>query len=77
MKKKCKIKKLKKSVDKSELINPNAAEIDIGAEFHYVAVPKGRDSKGEDVKSFGTFTCDLYALAHWLKACQIETVTME
>lgn len=77
MKKKRKTKKPKKSVAKFELINPNAAGIDIGAEFHYVAVPKGRDSEGEDVKSFGTFTCDLYALAHWLKACQIETVAME
>ena len=77
MKKKRKTKKPKKNVAEFELINPNAAGIDIGAEFHYVAVPKGRDSEGEDVKSFGTFTCDLYALAHWLKACQIETVAME
>lgn len=77
MKKRHKNKKPKKNVAKFELINPNAAGIDIGAEFHYVAVPKGRDSQGEDVKSFGTFTSDLYALAHWLKQCQIETVAME
>lgn len=77
MKKKHKTKKPKKSAAKFELINSNAAGIDIGAEFHYVAVPKGRDSEGEDVKRFGTFTSDLYALAHWLKECQIETVAME
>jgi transposase len=75
------MKKTHKTYDKNisnfELINPNAAGIDIGAEFHCVAVPKGRDPGGEDVKSFGSFTSDLYALAHWLKACQIETVAME
>jgi len=59
------------------LLNPNAAGIDIGAECHYVAVPKGRDLDGDDVKSFGTFTSDLYALLHWLKGCKIETVAME
>ena len=70
-------RKTKKSVAKFELINPNAAGIDIGAECHYVAVPKGRDLDGDDVKSFGTFTSDLYALGRWLKECQIETVAME
>ena len=77
MKKRRKTKKPKKSVAEFELINLNAAGIDIGAESHYVAVPKGRDSEGEDVKKFGTFTSDLYALAHWLKERQIETVAME
>jgi transposase len=69
--------KSKKNIDEFELLNPNAAGIDIGAEFHYVAVPKGRDCEGEDVKRFGSFTSDLYALLHWLKDCQIETVAME
>lgn len=58
-------------------ININAAGIDIGAEFHYVAVPEGRDPEGKDVRSFGTFTSDLYALADWLQKCQIDTVAME
>lgn len=75
--KKSKTKKSKKTVAEFDLINPNAAGIDIGSEFHYVAIPKGRDSKNEKVKCFGTFTSDLYALAHWLKNCQIETVAME
>jgi transposase len=38
-------------------------------------VPEDRDA--EPVRSFGTFTPDLYALAEWLAACQIETVAME
>ena len=77
MKNKPETKKSKQRVAKLELINPNAAGIDIGADFHYVAIPKGRDPKGKDVRNFGTFTADLYALAHWLKECQIETVAME
>ncbi len=77
MKNKRKTKKSKQDVDKFELINPNAAGIDIGADFHYIAIPKGRDPEGKDVRNFGTFTADLYTLAHWLKECQIETVAME
>ncbi len=60
-----------------ERININAAGIDIGAQKHYVAVPRGRDSKGRDVRHFDTFTADLYALVDWLKQCHIETVAME
>jgi len=58
-------------------INFNAAGIDIGAETHYVAVPDGRDPNGQDVRHFGTFTSDLYAIADWLQQCQIDTVAME
>jgi len=60
-----------------ERININAAGIDIGAQKHYVAVPKGRDPKGRDVRHFDTFTADLYALVDWLKQCHIDTVAME
>jgi transposase len=60
-----------------ERININAAGIDIGAQKHYVAVPKGRDPQGRDVRHFDTFTADLYALADWLKQCNIDTVAME
>lgn len=69
------MKKAKKSVFK--MINTNAAGIDIGSEVHYVAVPAGRDKKGEDVQHFGAFTSDLHALANWLKQCKIKTVAME
>ena len=53
----------------------NAAGIDVGAEFHWVAVPSDRDE--QPVQRFGAFTADLYALAEWLRQCQIETVVME
>lgn len=60
-----------------EQINLNAAGIDIGAQKHYVAVPKGRDPQGRDVRHFDTFTADLHALAAWLQQCDIKTVAME
>jgi transposase len=57
------------------VLNPHAAGIDIGATTIYVAVPADRDP--QPVRSFGTFTQDLLALAHWLKQCDIRTVAME
>ena len=56
-------------------INLNAAGIDVGAECHWVAVPPDRDE--QPVQRFGAFTADLYALAEWLRQCQIETVVLE
>jgi transposase len=56
-------------------INPHAAGLDIGSEEIWACVPEDRDA--EPVRPFGTFTPDLYALAAWLAACQIETVAME
>ena len=69
--------KVSKFPSEFEQINTNAAGIDIGAQSHFVAVPQGRDPQGRDVRRFGTFTTDLYALADWLKQCGIETVAME
>ena len=57
------------------MINANAAGIDVSASFHVVAVPAGRDE--ESVRTFGAFTEDLYAIAAWLKQCEISTVAME
>jgi hypothetical protein len=58
-----------------EQLNLNAAGIDVGADAHWVAVPPDRDER--PVQCFGAFTADLYALAEWLRQCQIETVVME
>jgi len=58
-----------------EQLNLNAAGIDVGATEHWVAVPADRDA--QPVQRFGAFTADLYALAEWLRQCQIETVVME
>lgn len=58
-----------------KICHPDAAGIDIGSEEHWVAVPRERDDKS--VRSFGTFTTDLYALADWLTECKVTTVAME
>jgi transposase len=74
-----KFKKEKKktvSIDQEwEMISPHAAGIDIGSKEHAVCVPKG--ASPEPVRTFGTFTADLEALADWLKECQVTTVAME
>lgn len=57
------------------VVSPNAAGIDVGAMLLVVAVPPDRDDHA--VREFGTFTCDLHAIAQWLKKCNIETVAME
>ncbi len=57
------------------ITHPNAAGIDIGSAFHFVAVPPDRDD--EPVREFPSFTADLNALADWLAACGVDTVAME
>ena len=42
------------------MVHPNAAAIDVGATIHMAAVNADRTS--EPVRSFGTFTTDLYRL---------------
>lgn len=56
-------------------VHLNAAGIDVGSEFHFVAVPPGRDQ--QPVRRFEAFTADLQALADWLRQCGVETVVME
>ena len=56
-------------------VHLNAAGIDVGSEFHFVAVPPDRDE--QPVRKFPAFTADLVALADWLAACGVETVVME
>ena len=57
------------------MLNPNAGGIDVGSQFHVVAVPADRDD--EPVRSFQSFTGDLHRLADWLVSCRIDTVAME
>ena len=47
------------------VMRPDAAGIDIGATEIFVAVPA--DRVAENVRSFPTFTQDLYLLADWLE----------
>ena len=56
-------------------INLYATGIDIGSEFHFVAVPEELDDK--PVRSFGCFTADLQGMAQWLVQIGITTVVMK
>lgn len=48
---------MKKEKSKLEIMNPDAAGIDVGSAVHYVCVPEGRDE--QRVQKFGCFTKDL------------------
>lgn len=65
----------KKKVQSLSIVNPHAAGIDIGDKIHAVAV--GPDRCDDPVQIFGTMTCDLQAIAEWLKACKVNTVALE
>lgn len=71
------MKKIKTKVqgNRFSTLHPDAAGIDIGSKFHVVAVPPDRDS--EPVRSFQSFTGDLYRLADWLISIGITTVAIE
>jgi len=56
-----------------EVINPNAAGIDVGSRSHYVAIGQ----HDEDVREFGVYAEDLKELTSWLMENSITTVAME
>ena len=56
-----------------EVVNPNAAGIDIGSRSHWVAVGQN----AEDVKEFGVYSEDQMAMAQWLKAKGVTHIAME
>jgi transposase len=66
---------MKKERGDLKQINFDAAGIDIGSEFHYVAVPEDRTD--ESIRKFGCYTADIEGMAKWLKECGIKTVAME
>ena len=57
------------------LVNPLAAGIDAGDTLHSVAIPVGLAQ--EHVRTFGTMTCDLEAIAAWLLEAGIQTAAIE
>jgi transposase len=58
-----------------EMLNPNAAGIDVASEEMWVCVPANRAE--QPVRRFKAFTDDLYAIADWLSVCGITSVAME
>jgi len=57
------------------VLNPDAAGIDVHSNMHMVCVPADRDPN--PVRQFGAHTADLHEIAAWLKKCQVKTVAME
>lgn len=56
-----------------EVVNPNAAGIDIGSRSHWVAVGQN----AEDVKEFGVYSDDHQSLIKWLTEHEVATIAME
>ena len=56
-----------------DVVNFNAAGIDIGSRSHYVAI--GQEL--EDVKEFGVYAEDLTSLCEWFMSNDVTTVAME
>lgn len=56
-----------------EVVNSNAAGIDIGSRSHWVAVGQN----AEDVKEFGVYSQDQLDLCDWLKSKNVTSIAME
>jgi hypothetical protein len=52
-----------------DVVNNNAAGIDIGSRSHWVSVGQ----KEEDLKEFGVYNENLYELADWLSETYSKT----
>ena len=68
-------KKSSRKASTLEIMNPNAAGIDIGSREHWVAVRP--DQNKQPLRCFQSFTKDLNELADWLIDCDVDTVAME
>jgi transposase len=58
-----------------EMLNPDAAGIDVHSEEMWVCVPADRAE--QPVRKFGAYTADLWAIAEFLTSCEITSVAME
>jgi transposase len=57
------------------VVNPDAAGIDVHSDMHMVCVPADRDA--DSVRQFGANTTDLHEIVAWLKKCRVKTVALE
>lgn len=60
---------------KLDVVNPDAAGIDVSSTELQVCVPLGRDVTNNRV--FGVYTKNLHEISEWLTRCRITTVAME
>ena len=67
------------------VLHPHAAGIDVHSDMHMVCVPAGSVATTvaepgglpPHVRRFGANSCDLHAIADWLRECGVTTVAME
>lgn len=64
---------MKKKKMSLEVVNPNAAGIDVGSKSHWVAI--GQDA--EDIREFGVYSEDHQELCGWLSENGITSIAME
>jgi transposase len=67
--------KKSKRIETFAIVNADAAGIDVSDKEMSVAVSPERYE--ENVKTFGTYTCDLEQIIEWLKECNVKTIAME
>ncbi len=65
--------KVRKKTIAMEIINPDAAGIDIGSRSHWVSVGQSE----VEIKEFGVYNENLREISAWLKENEIKTVAME
>lgn len=56
-----------------EIVNPNAAAIDVGSRSHWVAIGQ----HAQDVKEFGVYTEDHILMCEWLHQNSVTSIAME
>ena len=65
--------KVRKKSITMEIVNPDAAGIDIGSRSHWVSVGQSDD----EIKEFGVYNENLREISAWLNENEIKTVAME
>jgi transposase len=64
---------MKKETEKLQIVNPNAAGIDVGAKSYMVAIDQNRSN----VREFGVYTKDHWSMVEYFKQNIIQTIAME
>ncbi|WP_235982265.1 IS110 family transposase [Gelidibacter maritimus] len=64
---------MEKKMISLEVVNSNAAGIDVGGRSHWAAVGQN----AQDIQEFGVYSEDNLILCHWLHRHKVETVAME
>jgi transposase len=71
-------KAAKRRLRARQVINPDAAGVDIGSKEHWTSVQEHRVDQNESaIRGFGVTTDELDAIIIWFKKCKVKTIVME